>query len=117
VGADGNERGALNLPAITVPVATYTSWNLRNANIGAAGELLSLQGAYIPFSLTREAREQAKDPRLSLAERYRGYDDYERRYMEAAEQLVTRRYLLEEDLPRLKALCQRFKPLFGAAGK
>jgi alpha/beta hydrolase family protein len=112
VDADGNERGTLNLPAITVPVATYTSWNLRNASIGAAGELLALQGSYIAFPLTRDARQQSKDPRPSLTERYRGYEDYERRYMEAAERLVSRRYVLEEDLPRLRALCERFKPSF-----
>ena len=112
VDADGNERGTLNLPAITVPVATYTSWNLRNSSIGAAGELLALQGGYIPFPLTHEARQATKDPRPSLAERYRSFDEYERRYMEAAERLVARGYLLEEDLPRLKTLCQRFKPLF-----
>jgi hypothetical protein len=113
VDADGNERGTLNLPAVTIPVATYTSWNLRNATIGAPGELLALQGAYIPFPLTREARLESKDPRPALAERYTGYDQYERLYMEASERLVGRRYLLAEDLPRLKALCQRFKPLLG----
>jgi hypothetical protein len=32
--------------------------------------------------------------------------------MEAAERLVARRYILEEDLPRLKALCERFKTSF-----
>jgi len=110
--ADGNERGTLNLPGITVPVATYTSWNLRDASIGAAGELLNLQGGYIPFATTREARQETKDPRPSLAERYKSYDEYERRYLEAAERLVGRRYLLAEDLPRLKALCEQFKPLF-----
>src|SRR5207248_6231826 len=102
----------LNLPAIAVPVATYTSWNLRNASIGAAGELLALQGGYIAFPLTRAARQEAKDPRPSLAERYPSYEAYERLYMEAAERLVARRYVLDEDLPRLKMLCQRFKPLF-----
>jgi hypothetical protein len=112
VDADGNERGTLNLPAITVPVATYTSWNLRNESIGAAGELLSLQGGYIPFPRSGTERAEAKDPRPSLVERYGNYGEYERRYMEAAERLVARRYLLEEDLPRLKTLCQRFKPLF-----
>jgi hypothetical protein len=35
--------------------------------------------------------------------------------METAERLVARRYVLEEDLPRLKALCQRFKPLLESA--
>ena len=112
--ADGNERGTLNLPAISVPVATYTSWNLRDASIGAAGELLSLQGGYIPFPLTAEARLAAKDPRSSVAERYRSYDEYEWRYLEAAEVLVKKRYLLAEDLPRLKTLCQQFQSSFPA---
>lgn len=110
--ADGNERGTLNLPAITVPVATYTSWNLRDASIGGAGELLNLQGGYIPFPLTRAAQQEVKDPRPSLAERYGNYAEYERRYLEASERLVGRRYLEAEDLPRLKALCQQFRPLF-----
>ncbi len=109
---DGNERGCLNLPAISVPVATYTSWNMRDTSIGAAGDLLSLQGGYIPFPLTRAARQQAKDPRPSLEERYKGFEDYELRYMEAAERLVAQRYVLEEDLPRLKALCGQFRGLF-----
>jgi hypothetical protein len=109
--ADGNERGTLNLPAITVPVATYTSWNLRHESIGAASELLSLQGGYIPFAQDAAARTAAKDPRPSIAERYKSYSEYEQRYMAAAEKLVQERYLLAEDLPRLKALCQRFKPV------
>jgi alpha/beta hydrolase family protein len=112
--ADGNERGTLNLPAITVPVATYTSWNLRNESIGAAGELLSLQGGYIPFPLTHQAREAAKDPRPALTERYKDYEDYERQYMDTARRLVAGRYMLEEDLPRLKTLCARFKPSFAS---
>jgi hypothetical protein len=112
MAADGNERGTLNLPAITVPVGTYTSWNLRGEAVGAAGELLSLQGGFIPFAKTKAARAESKDPRPSLAELYRDYDDYEARYLAAAEKLVSQRYLLAEDLPRLKALCQKFQPLF-----
>jgi hypothetical protein len=110
--AEGNERGTLNLPAISVPVASYTSWNLRNETAGAAGDLLALAGGYIPFPLTKAARLEAKDPRPSLAEKYGSYAEYEKRYMEAAEKLVAQRYLLEEDLTRLKTLCERFKPLF-----
>jgi hypothetical protein len=115
VDADGNERGTLNLPAITVPVATYTSWNLRNKSIGAEGELLALAGGYIPFARTKAARLEAKDPRPSLEERFGSFAEYERRYLEAAERLVDRRYLLDEDVPRLKALCGRFRPLFESA--
>ncbi len=112
VDADGNERGTLNLPAIAVPVATYTSWNLRAASIGAAGALLSLQGGYVPFARNGLDREKTNDPRPSLAERYRSYEEYESLYLQAAERLLKERYLLDEDLPRLKALCQQFRPLF-----
>ncbi|QDU25217.1 hypothetical protein ETAA8_02800 [Anatilimnocola aggregata] len=112
IGPDGNEVGTLNLPAITVPVGTYTSWNMRDTSIGAAGELLSLQGGFIPFAKTKEERLAKKDPRPSLAELYQGYDDYEAKYLTAAEKLVAQKYLLAEDLPRLKALCEKFKPWF-----
>ncbi len=111
-GPDGNERGTLNLPAITVPVATYTSWNLRDESIGARGELLGLQGGYIPFARTKVEREKSGDSRPALPERYRDYADYEMQYMHAANQLLAQRYLLAEDLPRLKALCEKQRGLF-----
>jgi hypothetical protein len=108
-GPDGNERGTLLLPAVKVPVATYASWNLRHASVGAEGELLSLQGGYIPFPRTKEDRAATMDTRLALLERYRNFADYQQQYMAAAEELVAARYLLEEDLPRLKALCEKFR--------
>ncbi len=112
IGKDGNERGTLNLPAISVPVATYTSWNLRGESIGAVGELLGLQGGYIPFAKTKADRERAGDPRLALLERYRDFADYQAQSMAAAEKLVRERYLLEEDLPRLRALTEKQRGLF-----
>ena len=36
VDADGNELAGVRTPEITVPVATYTGWNFRNASIGGA---------------------------------------------------------------------------------
>ena len=36
VDSDGNERDGVHLPEITVPLATYTSWNLRDPSIGRA---------------------------------------------------------------------------------
>jgi hypothetical protein len=109
---DGNERGTLNLPAISVPVATYTSWNLRNESVGGVGELLSLQGGYIPFAKTKADRERTGDPRPALLERYRDFADYQTQSMAAAEKLVRERYLLAEDLPRLKALTEKQRELF-----
>jgi hypothetical protein len=112
ITANGNEVGTLNVPGITVPLGSYTSWNLRNESVGAAGELLSLQGGFIPFAKTVEERKAANDPRQSIAELYKGYADYEQQYLAAADQLVAQRYLLAEDLPRLKSLCEKFKPWF-----
>ena len=98
-GADNNERGCLMMPAVAVPVASLTGWNLRHESIGAPGELLSLQGSYIPFLRDRETRTAAKDPRLSLLERYRGFEFYLDKYLAWGRKLVRERYLLEEDLP------------------
>jgi hypothetical protein len=109
---DGNEKGTLDVPAVAVPVGTYASWSLRDPSVGAAGELLSLQGSFIPFAKTEAEREAQQDPRPSLERLYAGYDDYEKRYLAVAEQLVAQRYLLAEDLPRLKALCEKFRPMF-----
>lgn len=117
ITANGNEIGTLNVPAITVPLGTYTSWNLRNESIGAAGELLSLQGGFIPFAKTEAERKSANDPRKSVAELYISYAEYERQYLAAADKLVAERYLLSEDLPRLKALCAKFKPWFAAVAE
>lgn len=111
----GNERGTLDLPAITVPVGTYASWSLRSETIGAAGELLSLQGSYIPLPKTKADRVAAGDPRPALEILYAHYPEYETLYMAAAHERVSQGYLLPEDLPRLKALCEKSKPLFDAS--
>ena len=112
-GADGNERGCLNLPTLSVPVATYTPWQLRSKTIGAETELLGLQGGYIPFSRTAEDRQEAGDPRPALLERYRDYDDYRAQLRGAAEKLIAQRYLLNEDLPRIEAIGEKHRGLFG----
>jgi hypothetical protein len=111
-GADGNELGCLNLPTLSVPVATYTPWNLRSAAIGAEGELLGLQGGYIPFARTKADREKAGDPRPALLERYRNFDDYQKQLAAAAAKLLAERYLLDEDVPRIMALAEKHRALF-----
>ena len=101
VDADGNELGGLRLPEIAVPLATYTPWNWRAAQIGAAGELADFRGSFLPFAGTRAEREAAGDPRPSLEERYVSREDYLGRYAEAAAVLVRERYLLAEDLAEM----------------
>lgn len=110
--ADDNERGTLLLPSVAVPIASFTSWNLRHRSIGAENELLVLTGGYVPLTKTAEQREAAGDPRPALFERYRDFDDYREKFMAAVGKLAAARYLLEEDLPRLEALAMKHRPLF-----
>ncbi|HEV2276210.1 MAG TPA: alpha/beta hydrolase domain-containing protein [Acidobacteriaceae bacterium] len=97
VDADGNERDGVRLPEITVPLATYAGWNLRDPSIGAPDQRVSLQGEFVPFPKTAQTRAHSGDPRRSIAERYAGRDDYLARYTKAVDALVAQRWILPED--------------------
>ncbi|HND50996.1 MAG TPA: alpha/beta hydrolase domain-containing protein [Pirellulaceae bacterium] len=109
---DNRERGSLDLPCVAVPVATFTSWNLRSRSIGAENELLSLAGGYIPLARTADQRAKTGDPRPALLERYRDFDDYLAQHRRYTEQLIQRRYLLSEELPSLQSLAEKNRKLF-----
>jgi len=98
VDADGNEIGGLKTPEISVPLATYTGWNLFNAESGPTNLLSSMQGSYIPLQRTRAERLKATDPRLSLEERYQNRDQYLGLVSAAARDLVQGGYLRQEDV-------------------
>ncbi|HEX3820216.1 MAG TPA: alpha/beta hydrolase domain-containing protein [Candidatus Sulfotelmatobacter sp.] len=97
VDVDGNERDGVRLPEITVPLATYASWNLRDSSIGAPDQRVSFEASYIPFPRTSAEREKSGDPRKSIAERYSGREDYLSRYAKALDELVKQRWILPED--------------------
>ena len=97
VDADGNEHDGVRLPEITVPLATYASWNLRDPSIGAPEQRVSFEASYIPFAKTVEDRERAGDPRKSIVERYSSRDDYIGRFTKATDELVKQRWILPED--------------------
>ncbi len=111
-GPDNNELGTLLLPAVATPVGTYTSWNLRSRAIGAANELLGLNGGYIPFLKTKAEREQAGDPRPALQERYGTFTEYARQYRAAVDALVTQRCLLTEEVGPLMQAIERLRGTF-----
>ena len=111
--ADNNERNTVRMPAVEVPVATYTGWNLRNPAIGAPTELLSLSGGYIPFAKTAAERKASGDPRRSVAERYRDFDDYLARHFDVAKQLVEQRFLLRDHLDVVKEIAWSHRSMFG----
>lgn len=97
VDSDGNERDGVRLPEITVPLATYTGWNLRDPSIGAPNQRVAFLGSYLPFPKTAAEREKTGDPRKSIAERYASAEDYSARYRIAVDDLVKQRWILPED--------------------
>jgi len=101
VDRDGNAVGGLRLPDVAVPLATYTGWNFRNTAIGGTEQFFPLMGSYIPFARTKLEREQARDPRLSVEERYHSRDEYLKLVQEAAAPLVKDGYLLSDDVPAI----------------
>ena len=111
--ADNNERGALQMPSVAVPLATFTGWNLRNPASGAPDALVRLTGGRIPFPRTAADRERTGDPRPAVTERYGGFEDYLERYMAAARKLEAAGYLVDEHMDGLEAHAQSARPLFG----
>jgi hypothetical protein len=97
VDADGNERDGVRLPEITVPLATYAGWNLRDPAIGAPDQRVAFEASYLPFPRTAEDRRKTGDPRKSIAERYSDREDYLTRYKAAIDDLVEQRWILPED--------------------
>jgi hypothetical protein len=97
VDADGNERDGVRLPEISVPLATYTGWSLRDPAIGGVGQRVSYLGSYLPFAATASERRASGDPRRSIAERYRTKADYLARYTGALDELIADRWILPED--------------------
>ena len=104
VDKDGNEIAGLKTPQVAVPLATHTGWNLRDPLIGAPSEMYSMKGSYFPFARTKSERERRGDPRLSVAERYSGPEEYVQRISDSAHKLIQQGYLLKRDLPAILQL-------------
>ena len=97
VDADGNERDGVRLPEITVPLASFPSWNLRDPSIGAPDQRVAFEISYLPFPKTVADREKTGDPRKSIAERYPSREYYLAQFTNALDELVKERWILEED--------------------
>ena len=96
--ADGNERGGVRLPDLSVPVGTHTGWNPRDPSTGASEQIMPMQGATFFFTRDAKSRAASGDPRLSLSERYDSRDAYLARVRAAAEALAADGYVLPDDV-------------------
>ena len=105
IDEDFNDWAGIRLPDLTVPVATYTGWNLRDTSIGNPSLFIGISGGLagwtLPFQKTAADRESAGDPRRSISERYDSRDSYLQQVENAAQGLTDEGYLLAEDLPRV----------------
>ncbi len=108
VDHDGNDIEGIRLPAVSVPIGTYTGWNLRPAGL-AEDELAGLLGSFVPFAKTKAERRKTGDPRLSIAERYKDQADYVQQVSRAVRILVEERYLLPEDAERMIAQARKHR--------
>ena len=99
VDADGNELAGIRMPELMVPIATYTGWNLFNEKSGPTNVVSSMQGSFIPLARTKTERDRSGDPRKSVEERYRSREQYLAEIAKAANELVSKGYLLKIDVP------------------
>jgi hypothetical protein len=103
VDADGNDLAGIRMPDIAVPLGTATGWVFRPEAMGSPHEIYLLRGAWVPFAVTKTRRNETRDPRPSIEERYASKDDYLAKVREVLEHLIARRFLEESDLePQLK---------------
>jgi hypothetical protein len=111
VDGDGNEVAGIRLPAIAVPLATHTGWNLYKAPY-PEGELCDREGSYVPLAKTKAERLANSDPRPSLEERYGNHEEYMQRVKEVVRELQDAHLLLPEDAARFvdeAARCHLFE--------
>ena len=101
--ADGNDLAGIILPDIAVPLGTHTGWAVR---ADVPGEMCGNLGQFIPFAYGKSQRNLARDPRLSLTERY-SKRSYVSRIKQAVKELQTQRFLLPEDAAAYNADAQQ----------
>jgi hypothetical protein len=89
--SDGNALGGVRVPDVAVPLGTNSGQNAPQTFT------CSLVGSFSPFATTKAERERTGDARLSIEERYHSRDDYVNRVRVAAQDLVTRGFLLPDD--------------------
>ncbi len=91
--ADGNEIAGVRLPDLAAPIGTHSGWNPRHPSSGAPEQIIPMVGFSLFFS-PAEVRRRYPD-RNAYADQIRA----------TAQQLVSERCLLAEDVPAVVAGC------------
>ena len=99
-------------PAASVPLATFTSWNLRAPQTGGERALARLSGGYIPLAKDDEIANANRDKRDSIASLYNSFEDYLQKYEFATDTLIKDGYLLPGFKPAYMKIAQAMKTMF-----
>jgi hypothetical protein len=94
--ADGMDLGGVKSVYQQAPIGSYMAWNVGRKERFEDGFCI-FQGAFIPFARTKAEREQTRDPRASIEERYPTTEAYAAAVRRATENLVAQRTLLPAD--------------------
>lgn len=94
----GNEIAGINNVELITPLATYTSWNLREGLPGEASELSDFRGSFFPFPKSEKIKNQSKDPRPSIKSLYKNREDFLQKVELATGMLIRRGFLLQDDI-------------------
>ena len=92
----GNDLGGIRSVEERVPLATYFPWQLRTG--AASDRLVSFRGTFVPLPRTEAERAQTGDPRPSIEKLYGNREEFLARVDTAAAELVSERFLLDEDV-------------------
>jgi hypothetical protein len=106
----GNDAGTLQ--HVDCLLATYTGWNTRRKEAGAEGMLVSLVGSCFPLPRTKAERAKSADPRPSLQELYRSFDNYRAVVRSALDDHQGWRTILPEDAAALLKVAEQRRALF-----
>ena len=103
VDADGNELGGVPVVLLDAPLGTYLGWNVTAGGDKPfhQGQICNYVGGMLPFARTAEQRQAAKDPRLSLQERYGSHAGYVEAVTKAAQRAMSQGFLLPLDAAAL----------------
>ena len=114
VDSDNNDLNHSTIlpPTASVPLATFTSWNLRAIETGAEKSLARLSGGYIPYPRDSVAALENRDQRNSIAELYSSFEDYLLKYEVATDRLIEDGYLLEGFKPAYMNIAHSMKNAF-----
>jgi hypothetical protein len=114
VGADNNElpAGTLLPPLTSVPLATFSSWNLRATATGADTALARLMGGYIPLPATEQDAERTGDHRPAIRALYNNFDEYLQAYRGATDKLIQQGYLSAEFRQLLLDIAEANRTIF-----